>query len=85
MKSCDTWALPLVKEKLLKGEFVTQVDMLKATDGKAWRLSAAIYYLRNHDWEILGHENSDRTVSYYLTRQEIRRQQGKLKALEDAA
>ena len=85
MSDYDTWALPLVKQKLLNGERITQADMLKATGGKAWRLPAAIYHLSRNGWEIMRHQNPDRTVSYYLTRQEILWQRERLEKQRRAA
>ena len=73
MKPYDTWALPLLKQKLLNAERVTQEVMLKETDGKAWRLSAAIYYLKRSGWDISTVTHMDRTVEYHLDHSEIQR------------
>ncbi len=70
----DTWALPEVKRRLLAGERITQSDMLAATKGRAWRLSAAIYYLRHrHGWGIVSRTGADGCAVYWLPADEIAR------------
>lgn len=68
----DTWALPLLKQKLLDAEHVTQPAMLAETNGKAWRLSAAIYHLTKQGWDILRYDRDGIRV-YHLNHAEIQR------------
>ena len=82
MSSKDTWALPLVRRRLLAGERLTQADMLAATNGRAWRLSAAIYYLRHRlGWGIVSRTGANGCAVYWLPADEIAR----LRAAEVAA
>ncbi|MFE8032028.1 hypothetical protein [Thiohalocapsa marina] len=69
----DTWALPLLKAKLLNGHHVTQADMLAETQSQAWRLAAAIYYLSARcQWNIRRHDRDGIRV-YHLDHAEIQR------------
>ncbi len=70
----DTWALPEVKRRLLAGHHITQSDMLAATEGCAWRLSAAIHYLRHaRGWGIASRTGADGCAVYWLPADEIAR------------
>ena len=74
MSTKDTWALPIVKARLLAGERLTQANMLAATGGRAWRLSAAIHYLRHRKgWEIVTTLDGSRVAHYHLPPREIAR------------
>lgn len=74
MSTQDTWALPIVKARLLAGERLTQADMLAATGGRAWRLSAAIHYLRhNKGWGIVTILDDAHVAHYHLPPREIAR------------
>lgn len=70
----STWALPLLKKKLLSGGHVTQAEMLEATDGRGWRLSAAIFYLNhNLQWRIERYDDPHGFRHYHLEPEEIQR------------
>ncbi len=69
----STWALPLVKARLLSGQRITQAQILQATSGRAWRLSACIHYLRRKGWGIQTRTNEQRCAEYFLSRAEISR------------
>jgi hypothetical protein len=73
-KLYSTWALPLLKhkQKLLNGEHVTQSGMLAETGGTAWRLSAAVYHLSRHGWNIQRYDRG-RIRVYYVDHREIQR------------
>ncbi|RMG35447.1 MAG: hypothetical protein D6720_07170 [Gammaproteobacteria bacterium] len=73
MTPMDTWCLPEVKRRLLVGERVTQADMLAITGGRAWRLAAAVYYLRKRGWDIRTTENASGCAVYHLPPNEIAR------------
>ena len=78
--TCNTWSLPLLKRLLLDGERVTQAQMLERTGGRAWRLSAAVYYLSRHGWDISRTDGPGGIREYFLTpreRQRIARRLGK--------
>jgi hypothetical protein len=83
MNNCNTWALPLLKQKLLNGEHVTQSEMLAETSGTAWRLSAAVYHLSRRGWNIQRYDRSRMRV-YYLSHREIRRLRSEIGGLTDA-
>lgn len=83
MSSTDTWALPEVKRRLLAGNRVTQADMLKATQGRAWRLSAAIYHLRKRGWNIITTMDAHKVAHYRLPHKEIQRLRQKEAAAQD--
>lgn len=82
MKPYSTWALPLLKQKLLKGEHVTQSGMLAETGGTAWRLSAAIYYLGRRGWNIQRYDRGLIRV-YYLEHLEIQRLRSEIGGLNN--
>jgi len=74
MTSKDTWALPEVKRRLLAGHRITQSDMLRATNGRAWRLSAAVHYLRHaRGWDIATTKDASGCAVYWLPHSEIQR------------
>ena len=83
MTPSDTWALTTVKRWLLEGRRFTQADLLEATGGHAWRLSAAIWHLRHYSkWDVLSETQADGCALYWLSRAEIRRIR---KAMQEAA
>jgi len=74
MSRQDTWCLPEVKRRLLSGQRITQAAMIEATQGRAWRLSAAIHYLRrSQGWGIASIKGRHGWAEYWLPHAEIQR------------